>query len=91
MLWASENGKLSIVERLILADPTLIHVEDKDGYTPLHRACYNDHVHVVDVSTCFIYGYLGSGSVYHHFKGTLTHSQIATWHSNPEDHHLSQY
>jgi len=53
ILWASENGKLSVVERLILANPLLIHVTDKDGYTPLHRACYNDHEHVVDVSTHF--------------------------------------
>jgi ankyrin repeat protein len=52
ILWASENGKLSEVERLILGDPMLIHAKDKDGYTPLHRACYNDHEHVVDVSLC---------------------------------------
>jgi ankyrin repeat protein len=50
ILWASENGELSVVERLILCDPMLIHVRDKDGYTPLHRACYNDHEHIVDVS-----------------------------------------
>ncbi|XP_021941553.1 ankyrin repeat domain-containing protein 49-like isoform X2 [Zootermopsis nevadensis] len=49
ILWASENGKLSAVERLILIDPMLIHVKDKDGYTPLHRACYNGHEHVVDL------------------------------------------
>ncbi|XP_023712556.1 ankyrin repeat domain-containing protein 49 [Cryptotermes secundus] len=49
ILWASENGKLSVVERLILADPAVIHAKDKDGYTPLHRACYNDHEHVVDL------------------------------------------
>jgi hypothetical protein len=55
MLWASENGKFSVVERLILADPALIHTKDKDGYTPLHRACYNDHEHVVDVSICVHY------------------------------------
>lgn len=48
ILWASENGKLSVVERLILGDPTLIHAKDKDGYTPLHRACYNGHDHIVD-------------------------------------------
>jgi len=52
ILWASENGKLSEVERLILGDPMLIHAKDKDGYTPLHRACYNDHEHIVDVSLC---------------------------------------
>jgi ankyrin repeat protein len=64
ILWASENGKLSVVERLILVDPMLIHVKDKDGYTPLHRACYNNHELVVDVSTCFIDGgLLGCGAV----------------------------
>ena len=40
------------MERLILGDPMLIHAKDKDGYTPLHRACYNDHEHIVDVSLC---------------------------------------
>jgi len=52
ILCASENGKLSEVERLILGDPMLIHARDEDGYTPLHRACYNDHEHIVDVSQC---------------------------------------
>ena len=52
ILWAAENGKLSEVERLFLGDPMLIHAKDKDGYTPLHRACYNDHEHIVDVSLC---------------------------------------
>jgi ankyrin repeat protein len=64
ILWASENGKLSAVERLIRVDPMLIHVKDKDGYTPLHRACYNDHEHVVDVSTGFIDGGLLGCAVY---------------------------
>jgi ankyrin repeat protein len=53
ILWASENGKFSMVERLILDNPGIIHAKDKDGYTPLHRACYNNHEHVVDVSICF--------------------------------------
>jgi ankyrin repeat protein len=55
ILWASENGKCSMVEKLILANPAIIHVKDKDGYTPLHRACYNNHEHVVDVSICLDY------------------------------------
>ncbi|XP_069692291.1 ankyrin repeat domain-containing protein 49-like isoform X2 [Periplaneta americana] len=48
ILWAAENGELSVVRKLLMADPELINVKDKDGYTPLHRACYNDHEEIVD-------------------------------------------
>jgi hypothetical protein len=59
ILWASENGKFSVVEKLILANPAIIHAKDKDGYTPLHRACYNNHEHVLDVSICLDYCWNG--------------------------------
>ncbi|KAJ8880484.1 hypothetical protein PR048_016954, partial [Dryococelus australis] len=48
ILWAAETGNLSVVERLLETDLQLLHVRDKDGYTPLHRACYNDHIEVVN-------------------------------------------
>jgi len=49
MLWAAENGKLEIVKQLVEANPKLILARDNDQYTPLHRAVYNNHVHVVQV------------------------------------------
>ena len=48
---AAENGDVSKTASLLSSDPTLVHTADKDGYTPLHRACYNDHDQVVDVRT----------------------------------------
>nr|CAD7419668.1 unnamed protein product [Timema poppensis] len=50
ILWAAENGDLDSLRRLLSSNAQLVHVTDKDGYTPLHRACYNDHVEAVDVS-----------------------------------------
>ncbi|KAB0792159.1 hypothetical protein PPYR_14118 [Photinus pyralis] len=47
ILWASEKGKLDVVQRLLDSDRNLVHVTDSDGYTPLHRACYSDHVEIV--------------------------------------------
>lgn len=48
ILWAAENGKLDTVMKLVKSDPNLVHVRDKDGYTPLQRACYGNHVKVAE-------------------------------------------
>ncbi|XP_063220996.1 ankyrin repeat domain-containing protein 49-like [Bacillus rossius redtenbacheri] len=48
ILRAAETGNLGVVQRLLETDLQLMHVRDKDGYTPLHRACYNDHIDVVN-------------------------------------------
>lgn len=37
------------MKNLLEADPTLISCADEDGYTPLHRACYNNHTEIVDL------------------------------------------
>lgn len=50
ILWAAEHGEIGVVERLIEQNSSVVTVRDKDGYTPLHRACYNNHVEIVDVS-----------------------------------------
>jgi ankyrin repeat protein len=47
MLQAAENGQLEEVKSLIQTDPSLVNVTDKEGYTPLHRACYGNHVEIV--------------------------------------------
>lgn len=49
ILWAAENGDLDLVKKLLSQDPELVNVKDSDGYTPLHRACYNDHSDVTEV------------------------------------------
>ncbi|XP_065320767.1 ankyrin-2-like isoform X2 [Gordionus sp. m RMFG-2023] len=46
IFWASQNDRLDVLEE-ILDDPDLCGILnstiDEDGYTPLHRACYNGH------------------------------------------------
>ncbi|XP_024145092.1 ankyrin repeat domain-containing protein 49 [Oryzias melastigma] len=44
VLWAAENNRLPTLQRLLAADPLLVHCRDEDNYTPLHRAAYNGHV-----------------------------------------------
>lgn len=48
ILWAAENGELEVIRNLVSTSPDLVHSKDKDGYTPLHRACYNNHVDIAD-------------------------------------------
>ncbi|XP_066258804.1 ankyrin repeat domain-containing protein 49-like [Euwallacea similis] len=47
VLNAAENGHLDVLKDLLDKDPTLVHTVDKDKYTPLHRACYGNHLDVV--------------------------------------------
>jgi hypothetical protein len=49
ILWAAENDKLDIVQELAKTDRSLVTTHDKDGYTPLHRAAYNNHLDVAQV------------------------------------------
>lgn len=49
ILWATENGNKELVRNLITTDPLLVHSRDSDGYTPLHRACYNNDLELVDL------------------------------------------
>ncbi|KAK7093373.1 ankyrin repeat domain-containing protein 49-like [Littorina saxatilis] len=48
ILWAAENNKMEEVQQLLTADPSLVHSVDKDGYTPLHRAAYGDHLEMAE-------------------------------------------
>ena len=48
ILTAAENGNVDKVKKLSAKDPRLLECTDKDGYTPLHRACYGNHVEVVE-------------------------------------------
>ena len=58
ILWASEHGNFELVNELLERDPLLVNTTDKDGYTPLHRACYNNNVQIVEVSIFIIIKFL---------------------------------
>lgn len=49
ILWAVEKGKKDIVLKHLENDPSLVNSRDNDGYTPLHRACYNNDIELVDL------------------------------------------
>ena len=51
ILWAAEMGKADLVSELLCGDASLAQATDADGYTPLHRASYEGHKHIVKVST----------------------------------------
>lgn len=48
VLHAAEKGDLEKIKKLSIKNPCLLECTDKDGYTPLHRACYGNHVNVVE-------------------------------------------
>lgn len=43
ILWAATEDRNELVEQILLKDPSMVHVCDRDGYTPLHKACYNNN------------------------------------------------
>ncbi|KAL7040502.1 hypothetical protein ACKWTF_000412 [Chironomus riparius] len=44
ILWAaSEEDKNDLVEEILSKDPSQVHAVDRDGYTPLHKAAYNNN------------------------------------------------
>ncbi|OAF71282.1 Ankyrin repeat domain-containing protein 49 [Intoshia linei] len=45
-LWAAENDKIAILQELHQKYPNLINIQDSDGYSPLHRAVYNDNCEI---------------------------------------------
>lgn len=48
ILNAAKDGEIEKVRKLLIKDFSLLECTDKDGYTPLHRACYGDHVEIVE-------------------------------------------
>ena len=49
LLKSSEKGIIDHVVWILDKEPSLVNCRDSDGYTPLHRACYNGHMNVVRV------------------------------------------
>ncbi|MEE6472976.1 hypothetical protein FKM82_009802 [Ascaphus truei] len=47
LLFAAENNRLTVVQRILSHNPALVNTTDVDHYTPLHRASYNGHLGVV--------------------------------------------
>ncbi|XP_026758729.1 ankyrin repeat domain-containing protein 49 [Galleria mellonella] len=47
VLWAAENGELDTLKEILTKQPGLVFARDSDGYTPLHRAAYGNHVAVI--------------------------------------------
>lgn len=43
ILWAAGEDKTDIVTDILEKAPNLVHAVDRDGYTPLHKACYNNN------------------------------------------------
>uniref|UniRef100_A0AC34R8W1 Ankyrin repeat domain-containing protein 49 n=1 Tax=Panagrolaimus sp. JU765 TaxID=591449 RepID=A0AC34R8W1_9BILA len=44
-LTAAEEGNLEKLKDMIEKYPDFLHTRDRDNYTPLHRAAYNNHIH----------------------------------------------
>lgn len=49
ILAAAEEGDLEKIKTLLGQNSLLLECTDKDGYTPLHRACYGNHPEIVEV------------------------------------------
>lgn len=46
ILWATNEGKLEIVRTILNNRVSCVSATDNDGYTPLHRACYENHIDI---------------------------------------------
>lgn len=46
ILWAVNENKMSEVKEILSLDPETVTAIDNDGYTPLHRACYNNFLDI---------------------------------------------
>jgi hypothetical protein len=54
----AENGELDAIKALVatrtpLEIQTLLMYKDSDGYTAMHRACYSNHVHIIEYLMTF--------------------------------------
>ncbi|KAJ2947777.1 hypothetical protein O0L34_g9559 [Tuta absoluta] len=47
VLWAAENNEIDTLKEILSKQPGLVHARDGDGYTPLHRAAYGNHVEAI--------------------------------------------
>ncbi|EDW02834.1 ankyrin repeat domain-containing protein 49 [Drosophila grimshawi] len=46
ILWAVNENRISEVREILQLDADMVNARDNDGYSPLHRACYNNFVDI---------------------------------------------
>ncbi|XP_017843659.2 ankyrin repeat domain-containing protein 49 [Drosophila busckii] len=46
ILWAVNENRIGEVREILKLDPDTVNARDNDGYTPLHRACYNNFLNI---------------------------------------------
>lgn len=49
ILWAANEGNIEVVEGILKKKPSAVHAIDRDGYTPLHKACYNNNYELAEL------------------------------------------
>ena len=49
LLKAAEKGCTALVKEILSEEEDIINYKDSDGYTPLHRACYQGWEDIVEV------------------------------------------
>lgn len=49
LLRAATENHIEIVEEILKRNPDLVNAKDRDGYSPLHKACYNDNLDMAKV------------------------------------------
>lgn len=49
MLWAANEGKIDLAEEILVRNPGIVNTKDEDGYTALHKACYNNNYELAEV------------------------------------------
>lgn len=49
ILWAVDENRIIDVQECLKLDPSTTSSSDNDGYTPLHRACYNDYTDIAEL------------------------------------------
>lgn len=48
-LWAAGEDKLEVLTEVLVKKPSVVHAVDEDGYTPLHKACYNNNTAMAEL------------------------------------------
>lgn len=85
-MWATNEGKIDIVRTILNAKPECVHAKDEDGYTPLHRACYNNNIELAKL----LIQYGADVNAVTDFKWTPLHSSCQ-WTNNKCVAMLLQY
>lgn len=86
VLWATNEGKIDIVQTILNANPNCVNTKDEDGYTPLHRACYNNNIELAKL----LIQYGADMNALTDFKWTPIHSSCQ-WTNNKCVAMLLQY